>query len=347
MKVLNYTEVQKEQWNGYVQKHPESTIFHRAEWKEVVEECFGHPGIYLYVEEEGTFRGILPLFLVNSFLLGKCLVSVAYAVYGGILADDCVVERLLFEEAKRIADKENVDYLELRNQKKSGLDLPTKDLYYLFDLDLPSDSEIVWKQMRKRNRNILRKGIKSGLTPSFNGAGHPESLEFRRFYEMFCLSQRALGTPVLPIGFFQKLLKIFPTQTKIFSAKYEGKAVSSLFVFLHKDTISPYYIGYDSNYLKFAPNNYILWEVIRYGCEKGFKRYDMGRSRKGTGSYEFKRHWGIEPKQLCYEYYLVRQKEIPQVNPSNAKFDIPRKVWGQLPLSITRYLGPKLIRYLP
>ena len=347
MKVSRYTEAEKKLWNRYVIDHPESTIFHTVEWKEVVEEIFGHPSVYLYVEKEGTIHGILPLFLIKSFLFGTFLTSVAFAVYGGILADNPEAERLLFQEAKRITDSENADYLELRNQKKSGFDLPLKDLYYLFCLDLPPDPEIVWKQMRKRNRNILRKGIKSGLSYTFNGLGSPQPEELECFYHMFSRCQRALGTPVLPLDFFRKLLKKFPGQTAIFSARHEGKIVSAVFVFLFKDTISPYYIGYDSAYLKYAPNNYILWEVIQYGCLQGFKKYDMGRSRLGTGSYKFKRHWGIEPQPLHYEYYLARLKEIPQVNPSNPKYNIPREIWGRMPLALTRFLGPKLIKYLP
>lgn len=347
MKVSRYNETQYEQWNQYVRKHPDSTIFHRAEWKEVVEECFGHPGIYLFVEENGIIQGILPLFLINSFLFGKCLISVAFAVYGGILADNPEIELLLYSEARRLTDEENADYLELRNLKKSGLDLPSKDLYYYFSLDLPDDPDIVWKQMRKRNRNILRKGIKSGLSYSFSGPGTPTPHELGRFHELFSYCQRALGTPVLSLDFFKKLLKTFPEETGVFSAKHEGKIVSSLFCFLHKDTISPYYIGYDASYLKYAPNNYILWEVIKYGCQKGFKEYDMGRSRYGTGSYNFKRYWGIEPKLLSYEYYLRNGQEIPQINPSNSKYSVPIKIWGKLPLPLTQYLGPKLIKYLP
>ena len=322
-------------------------MFHCVEWKEVVEEIFGQPGIYLYAEEEGIFRGILPLFSINSFLFGKCLISTAFAVYGGILADNPEAERALFEEARKITDKKNAAYLELRNKKKRNLDLPFKDLYYFFTLDLCSDPEVIWKQMRKRNRNILRKGIKSGLTCSFNGIGTPLPEELNRFYELFCYCQRALGTPVLSLAFFRKLLNIFPNQTAIFSAKYEGKIISSLFVFFHKNTVLPYYIGYDSAYLKYAPNNYLLWKVIQYGCRNGFKEYDMGRSRQGTGSYEFKRHWGIEPQQLYYEYYLARSKKVPQVNPSNPKYDIPRRIWTRLPVPLTRYLGPMLIKHLP
>ena len=40
------------------------------------------------VKEEGEIKGILPLFLMRSMLFGKKLVSVPFAPYGGVCADD-------------------------------------------------------------------------------------------------------------------------------------------------------------------------------------------------------------------------------------------------------------------
>jgi lipid II:glycine glycyltransferase (peptidoglycan interpeptide bridge formation enzyme) len=127
---------------------------------------------------------------------------------------------------------------------------------------------------------------------------------------------------------------------------HEGRIITSLWVFFWQDYVSPYYIGYDPAYLQYAPNNWVLWQVIKDSCAAGYRYYDMGRSRQGTGSYEFKRHWGIEPKPLYYQYYLHRAKNIPQVNPSNPKFDIPRRLWSHLPLGLTKIIGPHLVKYL-
>jgi FemAB-related protein (PEP-CTERM system-associated) len=347
MQIKYFSPQDKSAWQGYVEQSSQTNMFHALAWKNTVERTFGHRSYYLYAQEGDKVCGILPLFLNKSLIFGTSLISVSYGVYGGICADNEQAEALLLEEAKAIAQRERAGYIEFRNIKPIKADLPVKDLYMTFMLELPGDAEEVWKAMRKRNRNILRKGIKSGLqllrAPE---PGRIEKPEFDRFYELFARTQGALGTPVLPKAFFKNLMNEFGSRICLFSATYEGKIVSSLWVFLFKDTASPYYIGYDPRYLSYAPNNWILWEVIKYSCEQGYRYYDLGRSRRDSGSFSFKKHWGIEPQPLHYQYYLNTRTEIPNINPSNPKFDLPKRIWAKLPYGLAKALGPKLIKYL-
>ena len=75
------------QWDDYVQRSSDSTFFHRAGWKIVLERAFGHKAHFLYAEEAGTIVGILPLAQVKSALFGHSLSSLPFCVYGGIVAD--------------------------------------------------------------------------------------------------------------------------------------------------------------------------------------------------------------------------------------------------------------------
>jgi len=347
MQVKRLQPADEVRWEKYVLRHPQGHMFHSLKWRNAVWRTFGHEPYYLWLEDEGRVRGILPLFFVRSWLFGRQLVSVPFGVYGGILADSEAAGQRLVEAAGGLAAELAVDFVEFRYLEPGPVELPTKDLYMTFILDLPADAEIVWKTMRKRNRNILRKGIKSGLTLFREPEpGNIQEDEFLAFYELFAGCQRALGTPVLPKDFFRELQAEFGKGVALFSATYQGKIVSSLWVFFYKDVVSPYYIGYDPAYLQFAPNNWILWEVIKYACEHGYKQYDMGRSRKNTGSFRFKIHWGIEPRPLYYQYILHKSQKIPQVNPSNPKYELPRKIWSRLPLPLTKLLGPHLVKYL-
>jgi FemAB-related protein (PEP-CTERM system-associated) len=347
MQVKYYKPTDRSSWQAYIARAPQATIFHTLGWKKAVEQTFKLQAHYLYAQEGDRICGILPLFLNKGWLLGASLISVPFGVYGGICAEDEQAEALLLEEAKAIAKQEEVGYIEFRNLRPAGGNLPTKDLYMTFILELPDDAEVVWKTMRKRNRNILRKGIKSGLqlyrSPE---PGRIEEEEFTKFYDLFARTQRALGTPVLPKTFFKNLAVEFDSQISLFSAVHEGKIISSLWVFFFKDTVLPYYIGYDHRYLAYAPNNWILWEAIKYSCEHGYRYYDLGRSRQDSGSFRFKKHWGIEPRPLYYQYYLNTSPRIPNISPSNPKFDLPKRIWSHLPFGLTKALGPKLVKYL-
>ncbi len=350
MQIAAYTPDNAAQWREYLEKHPKATLFHTLGWREAVVKTFQHQPHYLYAHEEGDIVGVLPLFQIKSRLWGHSLVSVPFGVYGGICADNEPAERELFKAAVTLGKKLGTGHIELKETiPLENIDgLVTKDLYVTFDLELFPDHDIIWKGMRKRNRNILRKGLKSGLE-LYKRPGSWSSVDMREmetFYNLFARTQTALGTPVLPWKWFLNLAGAFPEQLALFSTSYKGNIVNSLLVLRYKDTLLPYYIGYDPEYLRFAPNNYILWEAIQFGCIQGFKHFDLGRSRQGTGSYSFKVHWGIEPRQLYYQYHLYPGHEMPNLNPSNPKFALAKKIWSRLPMPVVKAVSPGLVKFL-
>jgi len=92
---------EEKEWDAYVLKHPNSTFFHQIGWKNVAERTYKHKPVYLIARKEGEVRGVLPLFLMRSMIFGKKLVSVPFAPYGGVCADDEIAEKMLIEEAIR------------------------------------------------------------------------------------------------------------------------------------------------------------------------------------------------------------------------------------------------------
>ena len=93
----------------------------------------------------------------------------------------------------------------------------------------------------------------------------------------------------------------------------------------------------------YALNSLLYWEIIRYGCEKGFKYFEMGRSHLNQGTYDFKRRWGSKIIPLHYEYLLGKKKEIPYLNPANKNFRLAIEVWKKLPVPLTTFLGSRII----
>jgi hypothetical protein len=74
--------------------------------------------------------------------------------------------------------------------------------------------------------------------------------------------------------------------------------------------------------------------------------FDYGRSKRGSGSYSFKKNWGFEPEPLLYKYRLVKSDEIPNVNPLNPKYQLFVRLWRHLPLSLSKVVGPTISRNL-
>ena len=111
------TELRREDekaWDSYILKSDQSTFYHQIGWRNVVEKTYKHKPIYLIAKEAGEINGVLPLFLMKSVIFGKKLVSVPFAPYGGVCANDKTIEKALVEEATRITEESGADYLELR-----------------------------------------------------------------------------------------------------------------------------------------------------------------------------------------------------------------------------------------
>ena len=112
-------------WESFVFACPQATFFHRAAWQSVIGEAFRHETYFLYAERSGEIEGVLPLAHVKSLLFGNALVSLPFAVYGGVAASDGTAAEALEREAQRLARKLGVDHLELRQVESRHPDSAT------------------------------------------------------------------------------------------------------------------------------------------------------------------------------------------------------------------------------
>ncbi|HKB15045.1 MAG TPA: hypothetical protein VKF62_03220, partial [Planctomycetota bacterium] len=107
-------------WRALVVGHPAGTPFHLPEWSRCVQATFAHEPRHLLAERDGKTVGILPLFHIRSPFLGRNLVSIPYAVYGGPLAADTEAEEALLSAGGALARDLRVGYLELRYRDAPG-----------------------------------------------------------------------------------------------------------------------------------------------------------------------------------------------------------------------------------
>ena len=103
--VHELTSSQTVKWDAFVEACPHATFFHRAGWKQVIEEAFGHVTHYLYAESGGEIKGVLPLVHMKSHLFGNALISTPFCVYGGVVSEDVDVCAKLEQEACRLAEE--------------------------------------------------------------------------------------------------------------------------------------------------------------------------------------------------------------------------------------------------
>lgn len=344
--VRTYQSSDAQAWDNFIQTSPQATFCHLSGWSAVIKRVWGHQPHHLLVEQAGKIKGVLPLFHVKSRLFGSMLVSTPNAVYGGIVADDIETQIALLDETKSLAAKLKVDYLELRDavatNETDDQELQRKDLYFTFVHPITTNEDAMMKSFPRDVRTMIRKGAKNDLTSQ---VGREELLD--EFYDVYATSVKNLGTPVFPKKLFAEFLREFPHASDILLIRQGNKVAGGVLSFYFRDTVLPYYGGAYGEFYRAGINNFMYWELMRHAAAKGLTRFDFGRSKTGTGAYEFKRGWGMEVRALPYQFYLVRAKEMPNLNPTNPKYELMINLWKRLPLSVTKVIGPMIVKNLP
>ncbi len=327
-------------WDAFAEACPEATFFHRAGWQRILCEVFGHRTHYLYAERAGVVEGILPLAQVKSLLFGNSLVSLPFAVYGGVAASNPAAAEALELEAQATARRLGVDHLEMRNLRQRHPAWPTQDLYVSFRKAIAPEVEANLQAIPRKQRAMVRKGIKNVLRSEIDA-------DPGRFFALYADNVHRHGTPALPRRYFAALQRVFADDCEVMTVvDGSGHPLSSVLSFYFRDEVLPYYAGDAWSARELAANDFKYWELLRRSCERGLKVFDYGRSKQGTGSYAFKKNWGFEPQPLFYEYCLYRRDAIPQNNPSNARYRLLINTWRRMPIGFANWLGPFIVRNL-
>jgi len=91
----------------------------------------------------------------------------------------------------------------------------------------------------------------------------------------------------------------------------------------------------------------LYWEMIKEACERGSRRYHLGRSTAGSGAEQFKKKWNAETSQLYWYYHRPGGNFKPVVNVNHPSFQLGIAAWRKMPLWATRVIGPRLARVIP
>jgi FemAB-related protein (PEP-CTERM system-associated) len=322
-KILRLDQESVPAWDRFVEHCAEASFFHRAGWKQVIEQSFAHPCHYLYAERDGRIEGVLPLVHVNSRLFGNALISNAFCVCGGPATTTPSARLALDSAAVELAGKLGVDHLEYRLRAPQHDDWSREaELYVGFRKRLDPDPEANFLAIPRKQRAEVRRAMGLGLSSLVDQ-------DVDRCY-----------------GIYAESLRVFAEECEILTVVHQGRAVSSVLSFTFRDQVLPYYGGGVGDARGLGANHFMYWEVMRRACERGLRSFDFGRSKRNTGAYDFKRFFGFTPEPLYHEYKLLGRQELPRVNPLNPKYRQLIALWRRLPLAVANRIGPPIARQL-
>lgn len=326
-------------WEKFVLDCPEATFFHKTGWSSVIEKNFRQNTHFVFAERDGSIEAVLPLVHVTSPLFGNRLISTAFTVGGGTAAVDASARGALDDYAQSLCAKLNAEYIEYRGVT----DVPDgwvrrDDLYASFSWEIADKEDDNLKQIPRKQRAVVRKALEADLQTQIETSAD-------NFFALFSASVHRLGTPVQRKSYFANLMQQFgPESCDILTIAVDGKPMSSVLSFYFKDAVLPYFTGGALAARQFGTNDYMYWALMRRAKERGYKIFDFGRSKIGTGPYSFKKNWGFTPLPITHAYYLPRGGEVPNTNPTNPKYELLIKAWQRMPLQLANLIGPHIVR---
>lgn len=337
-------------WEIYVAGHPSGTLFHTLVWRNAVEEAFGHSSRYLCAWREHQLVGVFPLTQVASYLAGTILVSVPYAVYGGVLADDDEARIALLDRAQELAEQTRAQWIDIRSIDPQWPHLPVVRRYVTFRKHLPEHAAQVLNELPRKARAAARQARER-----FQLHARFDDGQLNLVWSLYSQSMRRLASPNYPRAFFASLIRQtgttdspLPIRHLVQVVMHRERPIAGLISFIYRGTLMPYFAGCDERFNKYHPNNFLYLTAMEQAVELGCREFDFGRSRiDNSGAYDFKRFQGFEPTPLSYQYYVPRGGRTPDLHPDNGRLALARRVWPRLPLAVTRPLGAWLAKSIP
>jgi hypothetical protein len=335
-------------WDKFVLDHPYGWITHLSGWKTVLEKSFPHMrGHYFAIADyKGNIESALPLYEVNSWLLGKKLVSIPFATLSDPLVSNTIEAEILTDHVKGFSEEKGIERLEIRTlhaapyMKVAGMHSASSFATHFLELENP---DILKKRFHYKSiRYEINKAEKNHLKLSKAGS----EADLKSFYRLYTKTRKRLCLPPQPYRFFKSLWDQFhPGNLDIYFAECDMKQIAALLVFKFKNRVSAEALGWDIDYEKASPNHFMFWNAIKAAYEEGYKIFDFGRTAKSnTGLMNFKSRWGTSSSDIVHFNFPSNGENIPREN--TKAYDLVKLIFRVAPEALTPILGNFCYRHM-
>ena len=285
MEVVDYSEEWKERWDRFVDESNNGTMFHKQIFFD-----YHTPGKFkfnhLIVLDKGNIVALLP----GSIVEGNVFESPIGASYGSIVIKDIKFEKTLeivetiieygkkkgFSEYLLTAAPQIYETVQNQNLDFAMLWSGFKfDLHYISSaIKLDKERDIISRFSPTIRRNVRKSLRNPDIRVEINE-------RYDEFYPIL-LDNKARHN-VKPTHSYEDLLKLnklMPGALKLFMVYYKDKPIagSSMF-FTNKNVALCFYnmLLYEYQHLK--PIQRVMYEVVKYSTEHGYKYVDIGVSQ--------------------------------------------------------------------
>jgi serine/alanine adding enzyme len=298
-------------WRDFVNRHPQGNIFHTPEMFEVFQRSRGfQPQLRAALDQDGTLlalllpvrvslrEGLLERLTTRTIAYGSVLCApgqTGQEALDTLLRSYCQEpgQTALFTELRNITD-----LTPLQPVLNANGFLYEDHLNYLIDLDRSPEQVLqsIGPRTRKRIRHAQRDGAVSIVEISERGL-------IAACYRLFARSYAAAGVPLAHLSLFEAAFDVLQPKgmAKFMLARVGDNWVAATAELPFKDVIYGWYSGIDRVHGDANAGELLMWHILKWGAESGYRSYDFGGAGKPGETYavrDFKAKFG--GKLVCY-----------------------------------------------
>ena len=292
-------------WQRLVDEQQSGNIFHTPSMFQVFSKTKGHrPTLWAAVNGTGLPQALL--LPVEITLLPGLLrrFSTRAVVYGSVLHTPGVegekaLKTLLQAYGRQIESKPL--FTELRNLSDLNRVQPILEdrgflyedhLNYLVHLD--RSPEAILQGMGRRTRKQIRRALRQGKVRVQEIQRREELVPW---YELLRQTYASAQIPLADKTLFEAAFDVLRPKSMVkFLGAWIGSAcVAGSAELLYKDRIYGWYSAMDRAYASYVPNELLMWHILQWGAENGYRLYDFGGAGKPDKDYgvrDFKAKFG-------------------------------------------------------
>ncbi|GAA0076323.1 hypothetical protein UT300005_07010 [Clostridium sp. CTA-5] len=280
--MIEVLDTSSNKWNSYINKLPPQfrDIYFTSEYYKLYEaNGNGFGKLFVYKDKENLAIYPFLINVISGYELNDSYYDIETAYgYGGPVvntSDSNFVGN--FERAfKEFCSQNNIiaEFIRfhpfLNNYKIFMDNIKVSHNRITSYIDLSKDIEKIWtSDITSKNRNVIRKAEKSALKVNFD----TDLNSFKKLYKITMDNVNASSQYYFSEEYFSALSRL---NNVCLNVKLENVTIASA-VFLKGYQNFHYHLsGSLKEYLKYSPNNFLLWTAIKYAKSNGFCKFHFG-----------------------------------------------------------------------
>jgi hypothetical protein len=328
-------------WDRYVMGNERSIAWHLYEWSDLVKKHHGCRFLPLAAFENGTVRGVLPLYEAKTLRGGKQLISVPHAVAGGIVADDHETEQALLNQAVKIMGDGQLNRIVLKQYKhRIKGSLKTDGSFYNRELALTDNPETVFADLTQVNQERIIQTRAQGFSLEY------PSDDVSRFFKMLLIHHHRRGIPCVSRRWIQDLVSM--GLYSIALLRSGNRIAAGTMVKTYRKTVSfPFTCLPDEGEPDILAAYRLYWELITRFAMEGCEIFHSGRIPNSDETDIYRLGWGGQQHAYFYQYYPDTVSATESSRKGGTKRRYFEAAWRTAPLFVVRALGPFVVRQFP